>query len=835
MAGEPDRGRFEHPADEFLPYIGHIKPGVVALEGGALLAMVSLPGLPFELAENGTRNARPHRINSLLQMIGDDNVTIHVNFVHGDVAPVLVREGHFQTNFARETYETYERQTFGNTVKGNTWLLSIIVHPRIPFEGALKRLQRRWIRPDLGINPECEQQLEDIVDVTLIWLSRYGARRLGYRRGTGRSSDITYTEIGEALTLIMTTRRRSVPLTNAPLGGMVYTDPVIFAGWRGRFRFAVETVDGPLEGMIFGWKGYPSKTVVGMFNELLGLEYPVIITHSGRFLSRASAETKMSMRAVQMENAKDKATSLLQGLIDLQDLIASNRAVMMSHHFSVAVYATTKTELATRASRLANIISVCGATVVREARGSMGAYFAQLPGARARYRCRPGAISSKNYAHFVSLEGYPEGDAEGYWGPPVLQFKTNGGTVFSWHPHVGEVGHTAVFGRTGSGKTLFLSVLQCALLRVLSASDTMIVFDKDQGMQVAVMANGGSYVVLRRGRASGSAPLRVYDDTPRNVGHLAALCKRLILLDGRGEIDADEEEMLHRGVQRQLKLPAPLRSFLGIKAFLGTAQNGAGARFAKWCRGGSYGWLFDNDEDFITLEGHTHLGGFDFTDLLPTEERPDDGCAGAMAADIMFRMRNLMDGRRFVAMVDECRYYMDSIAGMIEDFALTGRKKELALVMAAQKPAHILDHRDASGQSSGLGRSIMAQCATNFLFPDPQAAWGEYGSQGLGCTPAEFRFLKDLQTVTSNKESRVKRQVMIRREAGSVVVEFDLSGMEDEIAILSGRPDTAALMEQIAAGMPGATPDERVAEFKARWRLLTRVARRNKAVEEELV
>jgi type IV secretion system protein VirB4 len=820
-----DKGRFETRQDEFLPYLGHIKPNVVANESGSVMAMISLPGLPFELDANEVRNARPHRINSLLQMVGDDNVTIHTNFVHGDAEPQLIQGGEFLTKFSRETYREYERKTFGDSVKTNTWLVTIVVHPRIPFEGALKRLKRRWINPDLGINAECEQQLEDIMEIVMIWLSRYGAKRLGYRKGVGRYADWTYSEIGEALKLIMTTQRSLVPLGDATLGGLIYTDPVVFAGWRGRHRFAVETIDGPLEGMIFGWKGYPSKTLVGMTNELLGGEYPVVITHSGRFISRASAETKMSMTAVQMENAKDKATSLLLGLLDLQDQIASNRAVMLNHHFSVAVYGRNKIELATRASRLSNVISACGATVAREARGSMGAYFAQLPDARSRYRCRPGAVSSKNYAHFVSMEGYPEGEAEGYWGPPVIQFKTNGGTIYSWHPHVGEVGHTAVFGWTGSGKTTFLAFLQVALLRVLSATDTMIVFDKDQGMQVAVMANGGAYVVLRRGRASGSAPLKVYDDTPRNVGHLAALFKRLILLDNRGEIEASDEEMLHRGVQRQLKLPSHLRSLLGVKAFLGA---NAAERFAKWCRGGSYGWLFDNDEDLITLSGHTHLAGFDFTDLLPNEERPDDGCAAAMAADLMFRMRMLMDGRRFVAIVDECRYYMDSIAGMLEDFALTGRKKELILVLAAQKPGHILEQ-------SG-GRSIMAQVATGFLFPDPRASWKEYGTEGLGCTPAEYRFLKDLQTVTNNKDSRVKRQVMIRREAGSVVVEFDLTGMDDEIAILSGRPDTAELMEQIAAELgPRATADDRVAEFKARWRSLHRIARRNKVIEEELV
>jgi type IV secretion system protein VirB4 len=822
-----DRGSQERYADKFLPYLQHIAPQQVALDDGAVLGMVAVPGLPFELDANGVRNARPHRINALCQMISDDNVTLHVNFVRGAAVPELT-EGQFQTNFARRTYTKYEQRAFGHGVMANTWLISVIVHPRVPFEAVMKRLKRKWISPDLGVGEESVRQLEDIMEVIGIWLGRYGVRRLGYRRGAGRLSEVTYTEIGEALALIMTARPRAVPMANGPLGGLVYIDPVVFAGWRGRHTFAIEHPGGAQVGMIFGLKHYPSQTITGMFNELLGVDYPVVVTHGARFLSRASAEAKMRIKEAQMANASDKAASLMEGLLELQDQISSNRAVMVSHHCSVVVYADTQRELQLRASRLSNVISVGGSTVVRETRGSMAAYFAQLPGCRDRHRCRPGAISSRNLSHFVSLEGYPAGDPEGYWGAPVMQFLTNGGTVHNWHPHVGEVGHTAVFGMTGSGKTVLLSMLQCALQRTFQPTDTIIVFDKDRGMQTAVMANGGPYVALRRGTASGSAPLRVYDNTPRTVSHLAALFKRLITLDGRGEIEPVEDDMLHRGVATQLALPKHLRSMLGVKAFLGTSQTGAGARFAKWCRGGSYGWLFDNDEDWIGIDGHVRLAGFDFTDLLPSEERPDDGCASAMAADLMFRMKNLMDGRRFAAIIDECRYYMDSISGMIEDFALTGRKKELILVLAAQKPAHVLDHP--------LGRSIMAQCPTAFCFADQTATWDEYGSPGLGCTPAEYRYLKDLQTVTRNQASQTRRQVMIRRHGASVIVEFDLSGMDDEIAILSGRPDTAALMERIAEELgPDATPDELIVEFKGQWRGLNRIARRTKIIEEELV
>jgi type IV secretion system protein VirB4 len=201
-----------------------------------------------------------------------------------------------------------------------------------------------------------------------------------------------------------------------------------------------------------------------------------------------------------------------------------------------------------------------------------------------------------------------------------------------------------------------------------------------------------------------------------------------------------------------------------------------------------------------------------------------------MAADLMFRLKNIMDGRRFVVMIDECRYYADTIAGIMEDFALTGRKKELVLFLAAQQPGHLLERP--------MGRSILAQVQTDFALPDTKAEWRDYGKEGRGYTPAEFRFVKARRSDTANvnAETRGKRQVMIRRDGESVVVQFDLTGMEDEIAILSGRPDTSTLMMRIVEELgPDAPTEDVVAEFKKRWRSVKRIARKVKEIEEELV
>jgi type IV secretion system protein VirB4 len=771
--------------------------------------------MTFELDEIGTRNSRAGRLNALAQLISDDNVTLHCNFVHGEGEASLV-DRQFRTTVSKELYAAYRNRAFSGLVKENSWILSVVVRPRVPFENFVRKFQREWLKGELSSNQECQRQITDIMQIVLIALERYGIKRLGKRTEDGWA----YTEMGEALYRIMTGRRRKIPIANGHLGACIYVDPVSFGGYMGRHAYRIDTPDRPLVGMIFGYKEYPTFTEVGMLNELIGLDYPVVATHSFRFLARSAAQAKLQMKVIQMENSADKATSLLRDLIDMQDEVASNLVVAGSHHLSIAVYSDEPNDLPRRASDLAGKMSKCGAVVARETRGAFGAYYAQMPGCRDKYRTRPGVISSRNLSHMISLEGYPTGSDQGYWQDPVIEFITNGGTVYNYHPHVQDVGHTFIAGPTGSGKTLFISFLMSSLQPAMGDNGTILAFDKDSGIALSIHTNGGTYVALRRGVPSGLAPLLAYGHSEKNISHLLDLFTRLIMLDGKGALSPQETKRLRRGVARQLAMPRQLRAMGAIRAFMGFEQGGAGERFEKWCVGGSHGWLFDNKEDVVSV--NARLVGFDFTELLPSEDRPDDGCALAAASDIMFRARDLMDGRRLAIVADECRFYIDAIPGILEDFALTGRKKELMLFLAAQKPDHLLKHP--------LGRSLLAQCPSAFLFPNETASWGEYGPAGLNCTPAEYRFVKESGGVAR------KRQVMLRRSGESVVLQFDLSGLDAEREILSSRADTVTLMDNIRGELGiEASPDDLADEFRRRYRSLPRIARRERKREEELV
>ena len=91
LADDFDNGAWERSAEPFLPYVGHIGPGTVLLEGGGVMSMITLPGFPFELEDTAVRNTRRRQLNTLFRAIADDTCRTgtgwHVSTVPDAVVP----------------------------------------------------------------------------------------------------------------------------------------------------------------------------------------------------------------------------------------------------------------------------------------------------------------------------------------------------------------------------------------------------------------------------------------------------------------------------------------------------------------------------------------------------------------------------------------------------------------------------------------------------------------------------------------------------------------------------------------------------------------------------
>jgi type IV secretion system protein VirB4 len=305
-----------------------------------------------------------------------------------------------------------------------------------------------------------------------------------------------------------------------------------------------------------------------------------------------------------------------------------------------------------------------------------------------------------------------------------------------------------------------------------------VFFDKDRGGEILSRALGGTYLVLPSGRPTGMAPLRALTRSSGDVAFLIGWVTNLITAGGYS-VTPDDRRRIAQGVTALLRLPPLRRSLSELRAFLGQQDAaGAGAHLERWCGGGSLGWAFDGEEDHVSLEAP--FLGFDMTALLD-----DQDVRGPAMAYLFHRVEALVDGRRLVVAIDEFWKALADPAfrDVVNDKLKTIRKRNGVLILATQSP------RDAL--NSPIAHSIIEQCPTQILMPNPRADERDYRA-GLKLTEPEFRMVREDLTMGG-------RRFLLKQGTASVACDLDLSGAPDCIAVLSGRERTVRLMEQLIA------------------------------------
>ncbi len=615
-------------------------------------------------------------------------------------------------------------------------------------------------------------------------LAAYHPARLGLREGGKRDRYYPaplFSEIAEALRLILYAAHEPVPLVSGPLGNSVYTDQVVFDRRIHRILppgVDKESYDGPGTrwGVIFGLREYMEKTTPAMLDEVLRLDMPLVLSQSLGFMSRARAVSALDLKRSQMKAAGDPATKQRKQLKRAANEVGGGRAVRGSHHFSLGVGADTYPELVTNAPIARTALANSGAVVVSETAGNEAAYFAQLPG-NTYWRTRPASISSRNFADLAGFGAFPSGSPEGRWGPAMITFKTTAGTAYDFIPHEGDVGMMAIFGRTGSGKTVLLATLLAVFDQCIGDDGVTVLFDKDRGGELLVRAVGGAYLAVRAGDASGLAPLHGLRDTPADRQFLSRWIKSIILLDGLGPLPAEDHARISRGVSAIMRKPRHLRSLAGLRQYLGWRDAlGAGTRLERWCRNHEEGWVFDGERDEVDISAR--MVGFDMTAILD-----DDDLVAAAAQYLLYRVRQMMDGRRMVVALDECRAYMlhEQFQADTEDFLLTARKQNAIVILCTQEPEHLL--------KGTFGPTMVNQCRTQVFFPNATADENVYRGS-LFLTEGEYRSIASGAMPGS-------RQFLLKRDSGSAVIDFDLRSLPEFIAVLSGRAKTVRFGERM--------------------------------------
>ncbi|NMN07548.1 MULTISPECIES: VirB4 family type IV secretion/conjugal transfer ATPase [unclassified Novosphingobium] len=775
----------------FLPYARHVNEHVLQLENGELMAVMRLDGIPFETADIATINDWHEKLNGAWRVVAHERVAFYSHLLRrGEFG---YPGGTFRSEFAADLDAAYRKRILAKQMFVNEHYLTVIYRPAVGVADKAASSIFKAFSKNSAEEAE-EEMLEKFTEVL-----RDAAKLLGkvdpVLLGTYEHNGLMFSETLEFLARVMTGRSHKLPLVRGHLGQVLYRDRLIF----GREVVEIREPGGSRFAGILAVREHAARTYPGQLNALLEANFEFVLGQGFAFLGKhAGMETARRKRG-QMSASDDAAFSQMDQLDEAMDDLQSNRFVLGEHHLALTVFGETVKSLGDNMSVARAALSESGIVAAREDLALEAAYWSQLPG-NFTMRTRPAALTSRNFAALSPFHTYPMGKRSGnHWGDAIALLKTPANSPYYFNFHVRDVGHSLILGPTGGGKT----VIQNFLLAQAEKTGARIIFiDKDRGAEIFVRACGGTYLALKNGEKSGFSPLKALEHTPRNREFLLSWLRLLVSPAGE-ELSAQEQYQLSRALDAVGRLPLAQRSLTAIRTQLDqTSLEGIGPRLERWTEDGELGWVFDNPADTLALDAQ--FMGFDMTDFLDNEAiRP------ALMKYLFFRIEGVLASedaevkQPVIVDIDEFWKALGdaSFRDFVRDALKTWRKRNAMIMFGTQSAADAL--------KSEISDTIVEQCATKIILPNPNAHREHY-IDGLNLTEAEFRLIK----VDLSQESR---RFLVKQDQGSVVVELDLAGLDDELAVLSGRSGTVALLEEIRSEV-GDDPAIWLPLFRKRWR-----------------
>ncbi|MEL6820032.1 MAG: type IV secretion protein [Pseudomonadota bacterium] len=483
-------------------------------------------------------------------------------------------------------------------------------------------------------------------------------------------------------------------------------------------------------GSVISLKDYPTDTYPGIFDRL-DLPYDLAITQSFTPIDNLSAQNKIALVRRQMAAAADAAVSLMAQLEVAEDNVASGRMVFGEHHCSAVVFGDSLEELETAVALVSRSLQESGAAYVRERYASRAVYFAQHAG-NFQYRTRPAMISAANFTNMACMHAQPTGYSKekSPWGDAVTIVPTARGEAFRFNFHLPgkkdsrTVGHTLVLGQTGSGKTLGTAFLLCQAQRL---KPRIILFDKDNGFEMAVRCMGGSYQNVRLGIETGLNPMQAEADE-RGAAWLTDWLVALAENDG-SQLNSAQIDALSEAVSSNTTADPSLQNFEQLRGQLRSVDDNGDLhmRLGRWDYDGQFGWMFGG-KGLDPMSFTDRITAFDLTEIF------DNDMVRTAWLSYVFRRieRQVEDEYPTLIVLDEAWKLLDDsyFQSRLKDWMLTMRKKNVAVILLTQRVSHITQ--------SAAGAGILESAVSRLIYPSMFNNEVELAPLALTSREAEF-------------------------------------------------------------------------------------------------
>ena len=373
------------------------------------------------------------------------------------------------------------------------------------------------------------------------------------------------------------------------------------------------------------------------------------------------------------------------------------------------------------ARELRRQIQTNGFGVRIESINALEAWLGSLPGNGYANLRRP-LINTLNLADFLPLQsiwsGQPACPCPFYPpdAPPLAVFVTEGETIPFWfNLHVGDLGHTLIFGPTGAGKSTLLATLAWNFRRYAGAR--LYAFDKGMSMYPLCAGVGGDHYDV--GQSLSFAPLQRIAESASEM----AWCEEWLI--GLLELQNMTVQPAHRNAIHEAALllaeqPENMRSLTNFVHLV--ADMSIREALMHYTNAGAMGRLLDAETDNL---GFSRFMVFEIEDLM---NLGNENLIPVLLY-LFHRIEKSLDGAPSWIILDEAWVMLGHpvFRAKIREWLKVLRKANCAVIMATQSLS--------DARNSGIMDVLVESCQTKIYLANPFARDDEqyelYKSCGL--------------------------------------------------------------------------------------------------------
>ncbi|MCT7910693.1 conjugal transfer protein TrbE [Arcobacter lacus] len=335
------------------------------------------------------------------------------------------------------------------------------------------------------------------------------------------------------------------------------------------------------------------------------------------------------------------------------------------------------------------------------------AYLGTLPGHVYPNLRRP-VINTLNLSHLIPLnsiwagEKYNSSDKFPPESPPLMQVVTGGNTPFRLNLHIGDLGHTLVFGPTGAGKSVLLANILLAFQKYPNAK--VFAFDKGRSLLASTLASYGThYDIAGENSSLAFAPLSNIK-TPGQIAWAENWIETCLKLQSV-EITPKYKKLIHEALISHVETKST-----SLTEFISSLQEQElRDALSHYTLSGSAGFLLDAEKDGLNFG--SNVTTFEMEDLMNLGE---ENIIPTLLY-LFFRIEQSLDGSPTIIILDEAWIALGHkvFKNKIVEWLKVLRKANCIVVMATQSLS------DAA--KSGILDILQESCPTKIFLPNNEA------------------------------------------------------------------------------------------------------------------